>query len=307
MENKMPDLDELFAEAAAEEAGETVEVSDTSGEAEQVDTPDAESTDVNEGESEEADNPEDGAGEVAFNWEDYADQLIPVNRGGEERMVSLKQLRDEGMMHADYTQKTQQIAEREKLAKWAEDVQASWDRHPAETMEAFAKAYGLGEPSEQSGTRLEDLDEDVRPFAEQTMQMRQELQDAQRQLQEFQNRRIVDDVRAEMRDLHSRFGDQFDPEASLRLAAQKNVRLEDAHLLIMAQRQIQDQQNSSQADAAAASAAAEAAKAAESKRAKQKAAATSTTTSSFQASDISADDFNDIGELMEQIMASQGS
>lgn len=303
----MPDLDELFAEAEAEYSDNSNVVDDGEadvGEAVQADQPVSESADVVEGdEGAENDNPDDdGIVEEAFDWEAYAEQLVPVG----DDSVSLRELRDGYLRQSDYTRKTQSLAEKGKMAEWAESVQAAFDRDPAGTLEAFARAYGLTgqQEQEQQVSSLDDLDEDVRPYAQQTLQAQQELAKMQQRMEQIENQRIQDEVRAEIRGLQTRYGDDFDPEQTLRVAASFNVGLEQAHAMLMGQKAIQSKQTQSEASSVADKAAADAAAAAEKQRQAAKKRASNASTGSFKASDIPVDNFNDIGELMEQIIAS---
>jgi len=309
----MSDLGELFEQASAEESGEVSdnEVEAAFEEADQADNPEPEveasgeeSADVDEGIETDVDNPVDGADEtVSFDWQEYSDQLVPITVAGEEQMVPLKDLRDGFMRQSDYTRKTQEIAGATEKAQWADSVQAAFEADPAGTLKAFAEAYGLLE-QEQAANALNDLDEDVRPFAERTVKAEQQLAQIQQQMQHIEMERIKNDVRAEVQGLRNSYGESFDAEATLREAAARNITLEDAHLLLMGRQYMTSQQQQAAAGSAADKAAAQAAEAAEQKRQKAKATATSASTQSFKASDIPADDFSDIGELMEQIMAS---
>lgn len=319
----MSDLGELFAEVQSESDSIESDVSaDLGGEADQVDNLDPAvvgdgPTDVDEGVTAETDNPADvdndvdaGTGDEPFDWQAYADQLVPIVHNGEETKVSLKELRDGFMRHDDYTRKTQEVAQVRERAQWAESVQAAFDRDPAGTIRAFAEAYGLLEQANnqgQSNGSLDDLDEDVRPFAERALQAEQQVAEVRRQMEAIEYQRIQDEVRAEMADMKSRYGDSFDPEATLREAAARNITLEDAHVLLMGRQYLTSQQRDALAGSAAEQAAAQAAAAAEQQRKQAKKVASSTQTQSFKASDIPVDDFNDIGELMEQIVAQQGS
>jgi len=275
-------------------------------EADQADTPVVEPADVTEG-TEEADTQEGSA--EPFDWKQYADQLIPVRQDGVDRMVTLEEARNGFMRQDDYTRKTQEVAGLKSEAQWAQEVQEAFKLDPQGTLAAFAKAYNVDPAAKVSDQTdaLNDLDDDVRPWAEQTVQTRRELEVAQRQLQEIQNRGILEDIRQEVRGLQERFGDDFEPENTLRMAARKNISLEDAHWFLSAQRLSQKDETSGKVDTQVAEVVAEqdAATAADVKAAKAK--ASSTQTRSFKASEIPADNFTDIGELAAIVMAEMGS
>lgn len=299
------DLGELFDSVMAEEPSE-VDVSepDVVGEINLADNPDLGSVEVQEG-IEEADSPVTESVE-SFDWKQYANQLIPVVDNGVERMVTLEEARNGFMRQDDYTRKTQEVASLRSEAQWAQDVQAAMQADPIGTLTAFARAYGIGtDPAPEPSNVLDDLDDDVRPWAEQTLQTKAALEQAQRQLQEIENRTILEDIRQEVASLQSRFGSQFDPEQTLRLATERNLTLEDAHWILHAQRLTKGQASAAKVDQQVAQVSANEQAASQAARAGQKAKASNTVSGSFKASEIPADNFNDIGELAALIMAEQ--
>lgn len=309
------DLDTIFNEVETEmsepDIDNEVDVEVDGG----ADEPDVESVDdADDTVDEEIDTPDepevqDGIGEEAWNWEEYADQLVPRTVNGETEMVPLKEAIEGSMRHADYTRKTQEIAEQAKAAKWAAEMQNALARDPRGTLESIAQAYGLLDPQPErnqqgsDGLSLDDLDEDIRPWAERSMRAEQEIQQMRQQMQELAMERVKNEVRAEIDQLKSQWGDDFDAEQALQVAAQRNITLSEAQEILMGRRYREDRQNQSEADRIAA----EAAEAAERARGQRKRAASSSTKKSFQASDIPADDFNTIDELMEQVMAASST
>ena len=298
------DLGELFDSVMAEEASE-VDVSepDVVEELDPSDNPDMGSDEVQEG-IEETDSPVTESAE-SFNWKQYANQLIPVVDNGVEKMVTLEEARNGFMRQDDYTRKTQEVASLRSEAQWAQDVQEAMRLDPIGTLTAFAEAYGVGTDAKQPSNALDDLDDDVRPWAEQTLQTKAALEQAQRQLQEIQNRTILEDIRQEVAGLQSRFGADFQPEQTLRLATERNLTLEDAHWILFAQRQASGQASAKKVDQQVAEVSQQQQAAVQAARAGQKAKASNNVGGSFKASEIPADNFNDIGELAALIMAEQ--
>lgn len=311
------DLDNIFAEALAAEQGGFAD--DLGGEdVEMADEPYVESADeVEIGDHEFDGEPEDGSvtdGSDSWNWEEFSDQLVPVTVDGATEMVTLRELRDRGMRQADYTRKTQEIAEIRKTAEWANAVQSAFERDPQATLMALAQAYGVYDPGQGVASQddrralsLDDLDEDVRPWAAQAQQAAQQAQQLQQKVAAMEMEQLKAEINAELHQMKARYGDSFDPVAVLSTAADKGVSLSDAYWLVQGQRSFYEQQQRSQADSAAGRAAEQAKAEADKQRASRKEKAASATQRSFKASDIVPDDFNDIGELMEQLMAADGS
>lgn len=280
-----------------------------------VDEPDAESADVIEGETDELvsddGNPEEvedlgTEGETAsWDWSEYSDRMVPIKVDGEETLVPLKELRDGYMRQADYTRKTQSLSDLERTAQWGQDVQRAFDQDPMGTLEAFARAYGLlDQQPQQDGPNLDEIDEDIRPWAEKATAAERQLAQMQQRLEQLEMERLKSDVMSEVNALKSRFGDTFDSVEVLRNAAAKNMSLEDSYWNLMGQRSYQQQQNISQSDAAAARAAEEQRKADSERKQTQKRQASSTQTGSYRADDVPVDDFNTITELYEKLLAS---
>lgn len=308
----MPDdLESIFAEVEAADAGVG-----------QVDEPVVDSTDVTDGEpdidvdvdvdaaDEVDDNPEiEGIDDQAetvdqWDWSEYSDRMVPVKIDGEEQLVKLSDLRDGFMMRADYTRKTQALADSERAAQWAAEVQDAFERDPQGTLEAFARAYGLlGDPQQDRQPSLDEIDEDIRPWAEKATQAEQQLHQMEQRMMQLEQERLKSEIKSELDMLANRFGDSFDKVEVLQLAAQKNLPLEDAYYRLMGERQFKQTQSQSQAEREAAEAAEREKVKAEEARQAAKAKAANTSKGSFKASDIPADDFNDIGELFEQLLA----
>jgi hypothetical protein len=290
----MPDsLDSIFEAASAESVVEdsAVEV-DTDVE---IDTDDNPEGIVEDTAGDEVADDEPEGSDATFDWEAYADQLVPITVQGQTEMVPLSELRSGFMRQSDYTRKTQEIAELEKAAKWAYDIRQAWETDPEGTAQLFLQAYGidLNAPGQQQVDPLADVDEDLRPLYERQMQLERELELAKQQLGSVSQREMVEQVKAEVRQLQELHGDSFDPEATLRVAAAYNLPLDKAHAIVVAER------GAVQSNPVVDSAAEQSKRAAESKRKESKQRAAGVAKGSFSANDVAPDEFNDIGELFE--------
>lgn len=301
------DLDTFFAEAAAEAGGEVTEQPAEASEdvvveevADQTEADNHFETETDEAEDAESEA-EEAASEEVWNWEDYSDQLVPTQVDGETRMVPLSELRDGFMMRSDYTRKTQAVAEKERAAQWAADIQNALNQDPQGTLQVLAQAYGLATPQEQQQNPLDEMDDDIRPWAERTMRAEQELQQMRQSLQNVEVENIKAQVRAEMDELAQIYPD-FDRAQVLTVAAEKRVSLEDAHLIVSARRQAQAANQQDAAAQAAAQAAEKVKQETDAKRQVEKKKAASTVDKSFKAvEDISPDEFDTIDELFTMI------
>jgi hypothetical protein len=307
------DLDNIFAEVSAESPDETegltIEAEPEGfdlSENDVADNPDGIGDEEISGDDTDGDEPSEEESESrGFDWEAYADQLVPVTVQGETEMVPLSELRNGFMRQSDYTRKTQEAAELRDAATWAQQMQWALQNDPLGTLQAMAEAYGLsGEPEPDP---FEDVDEELRPLVDLTRQQQYELAEMRSQLERVREQDLLAEVKAEVISLHDRFGDQFDPEATLRVAAAYSLPLEKAHYMVMAERQTARSANSSAAAAAAAAAANGQKSADEVRRQAKKRTASSTATAKFNASEVAVDEFNDIGELFDIMLSNDNS
>lgn len=301
-------LGELFDEAVAE----SLAVDNTVGEAEPSgDNPESGITEVVDSDvSDLTENVDDvevdpaGSGEITptFDWQQYADQLVPTVVNGVETAVPLSELRSGYMRQQDYTQKTQKVAEIESAAQWGQDVQAALQADPVGTLTAFMRAFNIRPdaftPAQPVQTEAwEGLDPEFEPVVNELKSAREELAYLRNQVETLTGNHVLNEVKAEIGQLKAEFGDAFDPRETLQLAAQRNLPLRDAHMLRTAYLQSQQAQVSQVVDQTASNAAAAQAAEAEAARQAAKRKVTAAGKGSFRASEVPADDFSDIGEL----------
>ena len=301
------DLDAIFSEVASEDAGEVQEQPDVGSEdvsddvVEQTEEVDTVETETDEAQDADTETEETTGSEEVWNWEAVADQEVPIVVDGVTEMVPLSELRNGYMRQADYTRKTQGLSEAQRAAQWAQDVQDAFSRDPQGTLQAFAQAYGLqvGQPQNP----IDDLDDDVRPWAERTMQAEGTMTAMEQRLQQLEVDRIKNEIREEVRSLQDRYED-FDAPSVLRMAAEENISLENAHLIMSARRAQQEKRSLTAAEKVAVEAADKVREESDAKRKAAKQNAASVSKKSFRSvDDISADEFNSIDELFGLIQA----
>ncbi len=267
-----------------------------------------EDDDVEDDDDDESDEPV--AEEDDFDWNEildkYGDRTVTVTVQGEPVEVAIKDLPNGFMMREDYSRKTAEVSQVRNAAQWAQDVQAAFANDPVGTLEAFARAYGIdpsqsaNQPQTPEVDPYEDLDPDVaavlRRMDEQERAHQAELEQVRSQVEQFQNQQIMEEVKAEVRGLQEEFGDDLDTTEMLRLAATYNMPLREAAEHLVGKQYFAKSKEQMALEA-------QAAQAAESRqrsdRSRQKKRASSTATKKFDASDVSVEDFNTIGELFE--------
>lgn len=262
-----------------------------------------------EDESDEEDESEPAADEDDFDWngilERYGDRTVTLTVQGEPVEVKVKDLPNGFMMREDYSRKTAEVSKVTKAATWAQDVQDAFANDPVGTLQAFAQAYGIqlpnpAQPEVAQADPYEDLDPDVaavlRKMDEQERRYEAELNRVQSQLASFENQRIQEEIRAEMAELRSEFGDDLDSTEMLRIAAVHNMTLREAAEIVVGKVTYAKSKEQLAAEQVAREASE---KRSGKSRAESKRRASGTTTKKFDASNVSVEDFNTIGELFE--------
>ena len=89
--------------------------------------------------TEEVDNSE--ASEEVI--EEPIEGAYTVKVDGEESQVTLEELQDGYQRQADYTRKTQELADERKRLQQAEAIVSSLESNPAETLQALGEAFGI--------------------------------------------------------------------------------------------------------------------------------------------------------------------
>jgi hypothetical protein len=305
-----------------------------------VDTPEAgitESESLSDIEEFSSDNPEtepelepEVSGENdadVFDWEAYADQLIPVKVNGEELLVPLREARDGVMLRKDYSQKTEELAKDRKLVDWAKDVQYAFETDPAGTLKAFAQAYGLESGSSQQPLHeavvpesdpYEDWDPDIaqvarafdQKLAQVTEHYEQKIARIESQTGQITHERMVQQAQAEMQTLRSQFdaaGLEFDELGVLQVATENEIPLTQAAMLWAGSNAIKGGKTQSEANAAAVQAGKVAAQASESDRQQAKKRVSTAATKKYDAGPEALDtsEFSTLTDLFNLELARQ--
>lgn len=263
-----------------------------------------------EDDTEDADTDEEppAAEDDDFDWneilERYGDRTVQLTVNGEIVEKPLRDLPNMAMMREDYSRKTAEVSQKAKAAQWAQDVQEAFANDPVGTLEAFAKAYQIelgGRPADEP---VVDPYEDFDPEVAQVLRQRDELLARQQQQLEqlmgnfnnIEHERIMADVKAEVAELKSEFGDELDHVEMLRVAAAYNMPLRDAAEHLVGKQYFAKTRQQSQIDSEAGKIGA---RKADGERQQAKRRASGTSTKKFDASSVSVEDFSDIGELFE--------
>lgn len=90
--------------------------------------------------------------------EEPAGESYTVKVDGEESQVTLEELQDGYQRQADYTRKTQELADERKRLQQAEAIVSSLENNPEETLKALGEAFGVAQPVRQAAPVQESYD-----------------------------------------------------------------------------------------------------------------------------------------------------
>ena len=123
---------------------------------------------------------------------------------GEERQVSLEELRDGYQRQADYTRKTQDLAAERKRLQQAEAIVSALESDPAGTLTALGDAFGVqGQPANQPDAYESGWEEPEDPTAQRIAQLESRLEAQDRAQRQQQLEKQVEELRGQYGDFDS--------------------------------------------------------------------------------------------------------
>ncbi len=192
---------------------------------EMPDTPSFEDGQVDGGEVETAE-------EVPyFDTEEYANYRVKLPVGGEELEVPLSEALAGYQRQADYTRKTQELAEQRKEIQFAAAIQQALENDPAATIQLLSEHYGLGG---QASSEEEDLYLDP---------SERQLRELESRVRSFEEAQAMQELERNISTLQQKYGEDFDPnEVVAQALATGNDNLEAVYKMIAFDRLVAKQQ-----------------------------------------------------------------
>lgn len=133
-----------------------------------------------------------------IDYDSFADKYVKVQLDGEELEVPLKEAVSGYQRQADYTRKTQQLAEERKSVQFAQAIQQALDNDPAATVELLKNHYGL---TQQDVFEEDDLWAD--PMEKQYKQL-------EKRLASFEEQQAMNELERTIGGLQQKYGEDFD-------------------------------------------------------------------------------------------------
>lgn len=150
-----------------------------------------------------------------LNVDEYSDYRIPVKLDGEELQVPLSEAIAGYQRQADYTRKTQELAEQRQALQFASTLQAALENDPAATLELLSRHYGISKA--QAAEMIADADDSFEDLDPLDRKMR-ELDQRIAQFEEYQSQQ---EIEREISRLKSKYQD-FDTNEVVNAALRSN-------------------------------------------------------------------------------------
>jgi hypothetical protein len=134
-----------------------------------------------------------------FDIEQFRDKHVTVKIDGEEIAVPLSEAVAGYQRQADYTRKTQELAQQKAELQWAAAIKGALDHDPAGTIELLAQNFGINVPKAGDS----DGDEWVDPADLRYREIEQRLA-------RFEEERAYQQLERTIASLAQKYGDDFD-------------------------------------------------------------------------------------------------
>ena len=134
-----------------------------------------------------------------FPVDEYGDKYIKVVVDGEELEVPLKEAVSGYQRQADYTRKTQQLAEERRQVQFAQAIQQALDNDPLATIDLLKSHYGVDQQM-----MVEDEDDlFIDPIERQYKQL-------ENRIRSFEEQQAYYELERTIHSLQQKYGDEFD-------------------------------------------------------------------------------------------------
>lgn len=134
-----------------------------------------------------------------FPVDEYADKYVRVTVDGEELNVPLKEAIGGYQRQADYTRKTQEIAEQRKQMQFAATIQQALDNDPQRTIELLKDHYGINQQEQ-----LPEDDIFMDPWERQ-------YRDLETRVRSFEEQQAMGELERTLNSLQQKYGEDFNP------------------------------------------------------------------------------------------------
>ena len=142
-----------------------------------------------------------------LNIEEFADHYVTVKVDGEDVRVPLSEAVAGYSRQADYTRKTQELAEQRQQLQWASAIQAALENNPAQTIDLLANHYGISraEAKEMADDWSMDTDTWNDP-------VEAKMTELDKRIRAFEEQQAYAKLERDVQELQTKYGDDFNPQ-----------------------------------------------------------------------------------------------
>lgn len=175
---------------------------------------------VEDGQVAEVDGAEDFDAPV-LDVDEFADHYVTVKVDGEEVRVPLSEAVAGYSRQADYTRKTQELAEQRQQLQWASAIQAALENNPAQTIDLLANHYGI------SKAEAKEMAEDWSLESDWNDPVEAKMSELDKRIRAFEEQQAYAKLERDVQTLQTKYGEDFDPQEVVSTAlAQGTTNLE---------------------------------------------------------------------------------
>ena len=181
-----------------------------------------------------------------LNVEEFSDHHVTVKVDGQDVKVPLSEAVAGYSRQADYTRKTQELAEQRQQLQWASAIAQALENDPKQTINLLQTHYGLSKAEAQQVANQATAEAQESEWADPVEARVKELDDRIRQ---FEEDRAYQQLQQEVARLQTTYGDDFNPQEVVSQAlATGSTNLEAVYKQIAYDRLVQKIQAGEQAN-----------------------------------------------------------
>lgn len=156
--------------------------------------------DTQTGATEVAETARGGAETPILSVDEYANYVVPVKVDGEELQVPLSEALSGYQRQADYTRKTQELAEQRQQVEFAAAIQSALERNPEATIDLLSRHYGISRQQAADMVNESVADEPLDPID-------QKFRDMEQRVASFEEYQSQQQIEREIAGLQSKYSD----------------------------------------------------------------------------------------------------
>lgn len=165
------------------------------------------------------DEAEDTADEVVedlpfVDIDQFKDHVVVVKVDGADVKVPLAEAVAGYQRQADYTRKTQELAQQRAEMQWAAALKGALEHDPQSTLDLLAQQFGVRMSAPEAKSDVAEWWQGAEPEAD------PKYRDLEQRLTRFEEERAQQQLERTIRDLSDKYGDEFDPQEVVIAAVQ---------------------------------------------------------------------------------------